>query len=100
MPEFLVERFEYVSATPDTALLRISGRWRSGGRERLSPPLLVVDDGRRTHRLSALPSPEDASPLATPDGVLWRAAYSAPKALVENPRAAYALETGRTLVDL
>ena len=43
MPDFLVERFEHISATADTALLRISGRWTSEQRERLSPPLL--DDG-------------------------------------------------------
>src|SRR4051794_25424890 len=63
---FDVERFEHVAATADTALLRLSGRWRAEQRERLSPPMLVVDDGRRTHRLAALPGPEDAAPLAGP----------------------------------
>src|SRR4051812_26033662 len=64
---FDVERFEHVAATAETALLRLSGRWRADQRERLSPPMLVVDDGRRTHRLAALPGPEDAAPLAGPD---------------------------------
>src|SRR5688500_2451560 len=100
MPDFEVERFEFVSATPDTVLLRISGHWRSRGRNRLAPPLLVVDDGRRTHRLSPLPSPDDPSPLASPDGPPWRAAFSAPRALVERRGAAFALETGKLLVDL
>ena len=44
-------------ATPDTTLLRISGRWHSEQRERLSPPMLVIDDGRRTHRLSRAARP-------------------------------------------
>src|SRR3954467_11314351 len=80
---FDVERFEHVAATADTALLRLSGRWRAEQRERLSPPMLVVDDGRRTHRLAALPGPEDAAPLAGPDSPGWRAAFSAPAALIE-----------------
>ena len=83
MPEFDVERFERVSATAEVTLLRISGRWRSEQRERLSVPMLVVDDGRRTHRLSPLPGPDDAAPLASPDGSEWRAAFSAPAALPE-----------------
>src|SRR3954467_13502374 len=96
---FDVERFEHVSATAETALLRLSGRWHAEQRERLSPPMLVVDDGRRTHpppprprraagrrphRLAALPGPDDAAPLAGPDPPRWRAAFSAPIAFVES----------------
>ncbi|HEV3000444.1 MAG TPA: hypothetical protein VGW75_06865, partial [Solirubrobacteraceae bacterium] len=98
MPEFEVERFEGVSATPETTLLRIAGRWHAEQRERLSPPMLVLDDGRRTHRLSALPGPDDAAPLAGPDPPVWRAAYSAPAALVAHARTVYALDAGRGLV--
>src|SRR3954464_10966425 len=98
---FDVERFEHVTATPDTALLRVSGRWRSDQRERLSPPMLVVDDGRRTHRLAALPGPEDAAPLARPETPSWRAAFSAPAGLIEGRGTAFALDAGRgALVDL
>src|SRR6185436_15765217 len=89
---FDVERFEHVSATAETALLRLSGRWRSDQRERLSPPMLVVDDGRRTQRLAA---------LAGPDPPRWRAAFSAPTALVEGRRTVFALDAGGgALVDL
>src|SRR3954469_12637773 len=98
---FDVERFEHVAATAETALLRLSGRWRADQRERLSPPMLVVDDGRRTHRLAALPGPEDAAPLAGPDGPGWRAAFSAPVDLIEGRGTAFALDAGRgALVDL
>src|SRR4051794_41856124 len=79
---FDVERFEHVAATAETTLLRLSGRWHAEQRERLSPPMLVVDDGRRTHRLAALPGPDDAAPLAGPDPPRWRAAFSAPVALL------------------
>src|SRR3954469_8869395 len=95
---FDVERFEHVTATPETALLRVSGRWMSDQRERLSPPMLVVDDGRRTQRLSSLRAPDDAAPLAGPDGPRWRAAFSAPAALVSNARTVFALDAGRGAV--
>src|SRR3954465_4614600 len=97
---FAVERFEHVSATAETALLRVSGRWHADQRERLSPPMLVVDDGRRTHRLAALPGPEDAAPLAAPDSPRRRPAFSAPVALPEGRGPALALAPGRgALVD-
>ncbi|MCW2989552.1 MAG: hypothetical protein JWM73_146, partial [Solirubrobacterales bacterium] len=94
MPDFEVETFEHVSATPGTVLLRVSGRWRSGHRERLSPPMLTVDDGRRTHRLAPLPGLDDAAPLAGPDAPVWRAAYSAPAELIAKGRPAFALDAG------
>src|SRR5919108_6500579 len=100
-PEFEVERFEHVAATPGTVLLRISGRWRADQRVRLSPPMLVVDDGRQTHRLSALPGPGDAAPLAGPDAPQWRAAFSASAAMLESGRLPFALHPGRrALADL
>src|SRR3954471_22452971 len=102
---FAVERFEHVSATAETALLRVSGRWHADQRERLSPPMLVVDDGSRPPPPSgpprpaegppALPGAEDAAPLAGPDGPGWRAAFSAPLALVEGAKTAFALDAGR-----
>src|SRR3954462_8442041 len=95
MPATLdVERFEHVAATADTALLRLSGRWRAEQRERLSPPMLVVDDGRRTHRLAALPGPDDAAPLAVPDPPRWRAAFSAPAGVIVDSRVACSLDAG------
>jgi len=100
MPDFEVESFEHVSATPGTVLLRVSGRWRSGQRERLSPPMLTVDDGRRTHRLAPLPGLDDAAPLAGPDAPSWRAAYSAPAELIASGRPAFALDAGGGLTDL
>lgn len=91
---FEVSSFEQVQVTPGTALLRIVGRWQGPVRERLAPPMLVVDDGRRTHRLAALPGPDDANPLAGPDPPQWRAAFAAPVALLGG-RSAFALDVGR-----
>src|SRR3954469_14297201 len=63
---FDVERFEHVAATAETTLLRLSGRWHAEQRERLSPPMLVVDDGSKTQRLPALPRPAGAAPPPRP----------------------------------
>lgn len=91
---FEVERFERVAAGPETVLLRVAGRWVSPRREQLSPPVLLVDDGRRIHRLRALPGPEDPTPVAGPEGPLWRAAFSAPAALLAGSQVAFALDAG------
>ena len=99
-PEFEVERFERVTAGGGTVLLRIAGRWRADSRERLAPPLLLLDDGRRTRSLAALPGPDDASPLAGPDPPPWRAAFSAPAALLSDGHLAFALQTARGIIDL
>jgi hypothetical protein len=99
--EFELEAFEQVQATSSAALLRLAGRWRSASRERLTPPLLLIDDGRRTHRVAALPGPDDVAPLATPDGPRWRAAYSARLELLSRPGTAFALDLGGdSIVDL
>src|SRR3954465_13035962 len=102
MPTTLAaERFEPVAATAETTLLRLSGRWHSDQRERLSPPMLVVDDGRRTQRLAALPGPDAARPLAGPEPPRWRAAFSAPAGVLEDARVAFALDAGAgVFVDL
>src|SRR5947209_16941577 len=92
--EFELEAFEQVQATSSTALLRLSGRWHSPSRERLTPPLLLIDDGRRTHRVAALPGPDDVAPLAAPDGPGWRAAFSARLELLAGASAAFALDLG------
>src|SRR5947208_14379162 len=92
---FDVDRFEHVAATPETALLRLSGRWQADQRERLSPPMLVIDDGRRTHRLPALPGPGDAAPLAGPEAPRWRAASSAPAGLIGGKGTVLPLDAGR-----
>ncbi|MDX6715939.1 MAG: hypothetical protein QOH30_2497, partial [Baekduia sp.] len=100
-PRFEVQSFEQVPAGPGTVLLRIAGRWVGPAREQLPRPLLLLDDGRRTHRLSALPGPDDVAPQSGPEGLPWRAAFSAPADVVASTRLAFALEAGRgVIVDL
>ncbi len=98
---FEAELFEHVPATPGTVLLRIEGRWHAETREPLPMPLLVVDDGRRSQRLSPLPGPDATPPQAGPEPDLWRASYAAPEQVVGDGRIAFALDGGRgAIVDL
>jgi hypothetical protein len=92
-PAFQVETFEHLAATPGTVLLRVAGRWRAGARGPLSPPVLVIDDGRGTHRLPALPGPHEAAPAVGPNPPAWRAAFTAPKALLDG-QVAFAIDAG------
>lgn len=87
---FELERFEHVAATPDRALLRLSGRWRAEEPERLDAPVLVAGDAR----LEPLPGPEDPVPVAGPDAPPWRVAFSAPLALAGSDAVSFALDAG------
>ena len=98
---FEVERFDRVVVGPDRALLRVAGRWHADRRVRLTPPTLLLDDGRRRHRLPALPGPDDVAPSAGPDAPPWRSAFSVPAdLLLPGRQITFALETEGGIVDL
>ena len=90
---FEVDSFARVDASADTALLRISGRWRSDEPTDLGVPVLLVDDGRRSHPVQPLPDPSGGTASASPAGDPWRAAFPVPTALL-TARTAYALRAG------
>ena len=79
---FTLDRFERVDASAGTTLLRLEGSWEGS-------PELIVDDGRRSHRVRPLPSPAG--------GAL---AFPVPREVVEGGRVAFALDLGGTSVDL
>src|SRR3954471_17071145 len=93
-PQFDLERFEHVAATPGTVLLRVAGRWTSRRRRQLDAPILVAGDGTQ---LSPLPGPDDPAPEAGPDTAIWRVAFSAPAALACGP---FTLGLGEVAVGL
>jgi chromosome segregation ATPase len=77
-PAIKIREFEHV-VTGATSLLRVSGQ----GPRRREPghrPVLVVDDGIKEHRFSALPAPPD-------EGRTLRAAYAVPSGLIRNARS-------------
>jgi hypothetical protein len=90
---FEVERFESVAAGRGVALLRLAGRWRGEANGTTGRPVLIVDDGRASHRLAALPEPEG-------QGDPWRAAFSAPADLLSGERLAFALDAGGETIRL
>ncbi len=89
---FDIKQFEYLRATDTMVLVRVAGRWRGKAPEACAL-IAVARDGAT--RLEALP------PVPTAGGDdLWRAAYSAPLALVEQRSTRFSLETGHDRVAL
>jgi hypothetical protein len=98
--QFEVERFERVVAGSGALLLRVAGRWRSRAERNLGPASLLVDDGRATHRLEALPGPDATTAEADQAGRPWRAAFAAPADLLDGGPRAFSLEAGDVVVAL
>lgn len=83
-PAFGVNGVKVLEGGPSLALLRVSTQGAA------APPVLLVDDGERVHRLEALPGLNGGS-----------FGYGVPKRLLDLRRAALALEVpGADLVDL
>ena len=93
-PRFDVESFEQVAAGARTVLLRITGRWSGPAPERLPAPLLVIDAGGTVHRLAPLAGPQGSAVRVAPEGVPWRASFSAPSEVLAGDRLGYGLEIG------
>jgi predicted nucleic acid-binding Zn-ribbon protein len=81
---FTLERFEYLPAGADLALLRLTGRWAAPADGHPDCSLLLMA-GERREWLDAVPQP------GTQSGGPWRAAYSAPLDLVEAPGTRFLL---------
>lgn len=79
-PVLHLERFEYIAATPSTALLRLSGRWRAPASWRPAQPTLLLREGPRTAAFEPLPIP-GTSPAAA-GRQTWRSAFGVPLARV------------------
>ena len=83
-PAFGVRGVKVLEGGPSLALLRVATEGAQ------TPPVLLLDDGTRVHRLEALPGLNGGS-----------FGYGVPKRLLEMRRAALAIEgPGRELVDL
>ncbi len=88
IPAFTVERFEYLEAGPGIVLLRLAGFWSEADPPADTAYLSVTGGDREMVELSALPAPKGG-------GGAWRAAYSAPARLLDDPLATYELELER-----
>lgn len=81
-------------------LLRIVGRWRAESPERLSWPVLLLDDGTEVRPVAPLRGDDDAEPVAGPDPALWRAAFAVPAAQLTDGNATYGLATSHGTISL
>jgi hypothetical protein len=91
MLSFEVESFEFISAGEEMGLLRVAGRWVAPLDRDLHGVVLVATQNGTPVELNPLPDLEATSPLATPAGHPWRAAFSAGSELVESELTEFAL---------
>lgn len=82
--------FEHVLVSASVALLRVSGKPSRRHSRSAPPPVLLADNGEKTNRFAALPSPVDER------GVL-RAAYSVDSDLIA-PATVFSLELASGVV--
>jgi hypothetical protein len=75
---FELERFESIAVGDGLTLLRVAGRWRSRGLERLREPSVVVKDGGGERTLDLLPDPGSLPAFADVDPPPWRAGFALP----------------------
>ena len=88
---FDVESFEFIPAGEEMGLLRVVGQWVAPVDRDLHEIRLIASQDGTLVELTPLPDLEGASPLATPVGHPWRAAFSAGSELVESELTEFAL---------
>lgn len=100
-PKLQLHRFERVDASATNALLRVSGVWCAEPQLRLEPLALLVDDGRRTHRIAQLTdSGSERAPLAARDAEQWRGTFPVLTQLLGKPDISFAIDTNHGFVML
>lgn len=88
---FEVDSLEFFSAGDDVGLLRLSGLWIAPVDRVLDAVSLVAAVNGHEVEVAPLPDPEGATPLATPAGEPWRAAFSMSSELAQSPVTELAL---------
>ena len=92
--EFELEGLEFVRATDDVGLLRVSGRWFAPASRVFDEIFLSVARGPETSPHRPLPDPEGVAPIASPAGGPWHGAFTMSTELAEDPRAEFFLRAG------
>jgi hypothetical protein len=97
-PSLEVERFEHVLASPERALLRLSGCYTQVPGPRTLDAVLLLDDGDAVRRHLALPDPSRVLPGSDPvveeeeEEWFWQTAFVVATAALRDQRTAFALE--------
>lgn len=96
---FRADRFEYVVASDELALLRLSGQWRL--RDLAPHAGLILEAMTGQQRLTFAPLPDSVdTDQAGRRALGWRASFSIPLDLVENPATTFRLRAERLEVVL
>jgi hypothetical protein len=91
---FELTTLEFVQASDELGLLRIGGRWMAPCNRVLDRVVLTVRRDSETIEIDPLPDMNAASPLASPAGEEWRAAFTMSVEVAEDPRSELALVSG------
>jgi hypothetical protein len=91
---FELETVEFVQASDDLGLLRVVGRWVAPVDVPLGDIVLEARRGPEAVELQPLPDLGGIAPLASPEGVEWRGAFTAPVDLAKDPRLELVLVAG------
>jgi hypothetical protein len=92
--EFELESVEFVQASDDLGLLRVTGRWVAPFDIPLGDIVLNASRGTETLELQRLPDLGGVAPLASPDGEEWRGAFTVPVDIALDPRLELVLVAG------
>jgi hypothetical protein len=92
---FEVRRFTASSGSPDVAVLKLEGTFRSPSRRRLGAPRLLAENAEERIEIGAA---DGGDATADPEGATWRASFAIPLRVLAG--AEYALAVGRELLDL
>ncbi len=96
---FHAERFEYVVASREQVLVRLSGHWRTRDAGAPARVILEARTGRRSLTFVPLPEGADAAGSGASEPG-WRASFSVPLEVAEHPAATFTLQADRTQVVL
>jgi hypothetical protein len=91
---FELESVEFVQASDDLGLLRVTGRWVAPFDIPLGDIVLNASRGAETLELQRLPDLGGVAPLASPDGEEWRGAFTVPVDIALDPRLELVLVAG------
>ncbi|MFL5781396.1 MAG: hypothetical protein ACJ760_08800 [Thermoleophilaceae bacterium] len=92
--EFELESVEFVQASDELGLLRVTGRWIAPFDVALGDIVLNAARGTETLELQRLPDLGGVAPLASPAGEEWRGAFTVPVDVALDPRLELVLVTG------
>ena len=92
--EFELESVEFVQASDELGLLRVTGLWVAPFDIPLGDIVLNASRGTETLELQRLPDLGGVAPLASPDGEEWRGAFTVPVDIALDPRLELVLVAG------